>query len=75
MAKVITFLVWLIILIFISFAVASFCAGFYILLLPLTVCIKGLKELTDLLLKGLQFPHYCATQMMSKGSQSGYLNI
>ena len=31
------------ILLFIGFAVAGFCAGWYILILPFTVCIDGLK--------------------------------
>ena len=35
-------LVWFLILIFISFPVAGFCAGWYILILPFTVCIDGL---------------------------------
>lgn len=43
MAKIIMFLLWLMVLIFIGFAVATFCAGFYIILLPLTVCIEDLK--------------------------------
>ncbi|KAG8229521.1 hypothetical protein J437_LFUL004927 [Ladona fulva] len=56
---------WLLVLIFISFFVAGFCAGWYILILPLTVCIEGLTPLTDLLLKCVQLPHYCAQAMMS----------
>jgi len=58
-------LIWFIVLIFISFFVAGFCAGWYILLLPLTVCIGGLSGLTDTLLTGVQFPKICAENMMS----------
>ncbi|KAF0298698.1 hypothetical protein FJT64_003951 [Amphibalanus amphitrite] len=36
-------LIWLAILVFISFVLAGFCAGWYIILLPLTVCIGGLS--------------------------------
>ena len=35
--------VWFLLLWFIGWPIAGFCAGFYILLLPLTVCIEGLK--------------------------------
>ena len=35
-------LVWFLILIFVAFPVAGFCAGWYILILPFTVCIDGL---------------------------------
>lgn len=37
------FVIWLLILIFISFEVAGFCAGFYIIILPITVCIPDLS--------------------------------
>ena len=40
-------LVWLLILFFIAFPVAGFCAGWYILILPLTVCIDGLTVSTE----------------------------
>jgi hypothetical protein len=36
-------IVWLLILIFISFEVAGICASFYIILLPITVCIPDLS--------------------------------
>ena len=36
-------ILWLLILWFIGWPVAGFCAGFYILFLPFTVCIEGLK--------------------------------
>lgn len=43
MSNFIKGLIWLIILVFISLPVASFCSGFYILLLPLTACVNDLK--------------------------------
>ncbi|KAF2886300.1 hypothetical protein ILUMI_19874 [Ignelater luminosus] len=58
-------ILWLLILIFISFFVAGFCAFWYIILHPLSVCIPPLKGLTDILLAGIQFPHHCAEKMMS----------
>ncbi len=35
-------IIWFIVLIFIGFPVAGFCAGWYILIVPFTVCIDGL---------------------------------
>ncbi|KAK9700363.1 hypothetical protein QE152_g31293 [Popillia japonica] len=58
-------ILWFLILIIISFFVAGFCAGWYILIHPLSVCINPLTGLADLLLSGVQFPHYCAEKMMS----------
>ena len=40
--------VWCLVLWFIGWPIAGFCAGFYILLLPFTVCIDGLKVTTFL---------------------------
>jgi hypothetical protein len=45
------FIIWLLILIFISFEVAGFCAFFYILILPITVCIPDISV-------GKKFPTY-----------------
>jgi hypothetical protein len=63
-SSVLWFIIWLLILIFISFHVAGFCAFFYIFVLPFTVCIPDISAFTDLMLKGVQFPHYCAKAMM-----------
>ncbi|CAG9767402.1 unnamed protein product [Ceutorhynchus assimilis] len=68
MANVVFSIIWLLILIFISFFVAGFCAGFYILIFALTVCLPPLSGLSDILLQGVQFPHYCADKMMTGGS-------
>ena len=35
-------IIWFLILIFLGFPVAGFCAGWYILIMPFTVCIEGL---------------------------------
>lgn len=43
MGNVLFSIIWLLVLIFIGFAVAGFAAGFYILFLPFTVCISGLS--------------------------------
>ncbi|GAB0093125.1 uncharacterized protein DMENIID0001_081890 [Sergentomyia squamirostris] len=65
------FVIWLLILIFIAFFVAAFCAGWYILVYPLTVCIPALSPISDLLLQGAQFTHYCAKAMMECRSLFG----
>ncbi|CAG9121042.1 hypothetical protein JYU34_004577 [Plutella xylostella] len=64
MANVLFSIIWLIILIFIAFWIAGIAAGFYILILPFTVCIEPLSGLTDFLLQVVQFPKYCAEAMM-----------
>ncbi|KAJ8986198.1 hypothetical protein NQ317_005672 [Molorchus minor] len=70
MANVLNSIIWLLILFFISFFVAGFCAGFYIIVHPLSVCIPPLAGFGDLLLSGVQFPHYCAEKMVTGGSFS-----
>ncbi len=41
----VVFVVWLMILLFGAFPVSGFCAGWYILINPFTVCIDGLTVL------------------------------
>ena len=57
--------IWFLLLIFIGFPVAGFCAGWYILIMPFTVCIEGLtvracqvarQHLVDCLSFVLMFP-------------------
>merc|ERR1711874_111117 len=55
---------WFLGLLFIGWPVAGFCAGWYILILPFAVCIDGLNGICDILLKGVQCPHFCAKHMM-----------
>ncbi|KAJ0177779.1 hypothetical protein K1T71_006652 [Dendrolimus kikuchii] len=64
MGNVIFSIIWLIVLIFVAFWVAMFAAGFYIVILPFTVCIEPLTGLTDFLLSVVQFPKYCAQAMV-----------
>ncbi|XP_053606015.1 uncharacterized protein LOC128672720 [Plodia interpunctella] len=64
MGNVLFSVIWLIILIFISIWIAGIAAGFYIILIPFTVCIEPLSGLTDFLLTVIQFPKYCAQCMM-----------
>jgi hypothetical protein len=39
--KILFSILWLILLIFIAFPIAGFCAGWYILFQPFSVCIEG----------------------------------
>ena len=55
-------IIWLLILIFISFEVAGFCAFFYIILLPITVCIPELSvcgQIANYYLLSLLLHHAC----------------
>ncbi|KAG5889972.1 hypothetical protein JTB14_020260 [Gonioctena quinquepunctata] len=65
MANILNSILWLLVLIFISFWIAGICAGFYIIVHPLSVCIPPLSGLSDFLLTVVQFPHHCAQKMMS----------
>ncbi|CAK1579330.1 unnamed protein product [Parnassius mnemosyne] len=64
MGNVIFSLIWLLVLIFVAFWIAGIAAGFYIIILPFTVCIEALSGLTDFLLSVVQFPKYCAQAMV-----------
>lgn len=65
MANIVQAIIWFLILIFIAiFLVAPICASLYILIHPLSVCIEPLTGISDALLQGIQFPHYCAKKMV-----------
>lgn len=57
-------LFWLVVLIILSLPVAGFCAVVYIIVSIFTPCIKPLKDLEDLLLRGVNFPHTCSQNMV-----------
>ncbi|XP_027218340.1 uncharacterized protein [Penaeus vannamei] len=58
---------WLIVLIFLGFWLAGFCAFLYIIFNIFAACIEGLNPVCDILLKGIQFTGTCA-QCMVKGT-------
>ena len=62
--NIVNSILWFLILWFLSLWVAAFCAQFYILLYCLAACIDCLREPCDLLLKGIQWPHTCARNMI-----------
>ncbi|XP_035890705.1 uncharacterized protein LOC118502540 [Anopheles stephensi] len=64
MANVLWSIIWLIVLLVVGFFVAFFCAGWYVVVHPLTVCVPDIAVVSDFLLKGAQFTHYCVKCMM-----------
>lgn len=68
MANLLWSIIWLIVMIIVGFWVAFFCAGWYVLVYPLTVCIPDVAVVSDFLLKGAQFVHYCAKNMVEGNS-------
>jgi len=63
-------LIWLILLLFIGWPIAGFCAGFYVLCLPFEVCISPLKDINELLYKGVKLPWEMANRL--KEGRSGW---
>jgi len=61
-------LVWLLILLFVAPFIAGFCAVFYIVCYTIEACIPQVKEISDLFLKGVQFPHICVKNMLAGSS-------
>ncbi|XP_054287154.1 uncharacterized protein LOC129003001 [Macrosteles quadrilineatus] len=61
-------LFWLLVLIFLSFWVASICFPFYVIVSVLVPCIPGLKSVSDLLLAGVMFPFKCSDNMVNRRS-------
>lgn len=57
---------WGFILVLLSFEIAFICAFWYIIFLPFTICAESLTGLTDIFLRGIQLPHFCADNMIHK---------
>jgi hypothetical protein len=51
-------------LMFVAFPISGFSAGWYILLNPFTLIFDSLNPVTDGLLRGVHFTHFCAKHMM-----------
>lgn len=56
-------LLWLLLLLFVSFPVASLSFMLFMLVGPLAGCCKGLEPLADLLVGGVRWPQTCAKNM------------
>ncbi|XP_047477228.1 uncharacterized protein LOC134779195 [Penaeus indicus] len=61
---------WLLLLVFAALWVAGFCAWWYIMLIPFTVCLPPLAAVTDVLLRGTQLTYFCAKNMMERNNFS-----
>jgi len=57
-------MVWMSMLMFVAFPVSGICAAWYIMINPLTTITDNLNGVTDALLRGAQFTHFCAKHMM-----------
>ncbi|ROT85743.1 hypothetical protein C7M84_007748 [Penaeus vannamei] len=60
--------IWLLLLVFAALWVAGFCAWWYIMLIPFTVCLPPLAAVTDVLLRGTQLTYFCAKNMMDRNN-------
>ncbi|XP_064106511.1 uncharacterized protein LOC135215578 isoform X2 [Macrobrachium nipponense] len=56
--------IWLLLLLLAGIWVAGFCAWWYIMLIPFTVCFQPLAAVTDILLRGTQLTYFCTKNMM-----------
>ena len=63
-------IIWLILLLLIGWPIGFFCAGWYVCCLPFEVCIDPLKQLNELLHKGVKLPWEMAQRL--KEGRSGW---
>ncbi|XP_063233364.1 uncharacterized protein LOC134537065 [Bacillus rossius redtenbacheri] len=61
-------LFWLLILVFLSWWVASFCFVPYVIVSIFTPCVSGLKPLEEILLAGVTFPAKCSDNFVNRRS-------
>ncbi|KAL3272406.1 hypothetical protein HHI36_013882 [Cryptolaemus montrouzieri] len=64
MKKVIEGLFWTFVLVFFAFGIAGFCSPFYIVVYFFEAFVPDIQPLSDILLQGLQLPHYCAKRVL-----------
>ncbi|KAK7864560.1 hypothetical protein R5R35_007329 [Gryllus longicercus] len=67
-AEVFNVIFWFVVLILISWWIASFCFVPYLIVSVLVPCIKDLKGLQDILLAGITFPHKCSDNLVNRRS-------
>ncbi|CAL4144064.1 unnamed protein product, partial [Meganyctiphanes norvegica] len=61
-------IIWGVLLFLAAMWVAGFCAWWYIMLLPFIVCIPQAAFVTEVLLRGVQLPYFCAWNMMNQNT-------
>lgn len=59
-------LLWILILVFVGWPIGQFCAGWYVLLSPFSVCISFLECIIEILKKGLDVPKMCAEKCVAQ---------
>jgi len=57
-------IIWFLVLWFLAWPIGFFAAGWYVCLSPFEACIDAIKSITELLMKGVQFPLEVAKHMM-----------
>ncbi|PSN43763.1 hypothetical protein C0J52_06397, partial [Blattella germanica] len=63
---------WLLILLLFSWWIAALCFFPFVLVSVLTPCIDGFKNVHDLLLAGVMFPHKCSDNMVHRRSYDSF---
>lgn len=58
-------IIWLVLLFVAAIWIAGFCAWWYIMLIPFTVCFEPFAAVTDILLRGIQLTYFCTKNMMA----------
>ena len=57
---------WFLLLIFIAWPVAFFCAGWYVFLSPFSACIEACVPLIELLERGMKLALTCAQNLVAQ---------
>jgi hypothetical protein len=63
---------WLLVLIILSWWVAALCFFPFLVFSVLTPCIGGFKNVYELLLSGVMFPHKCSDNMVHRRSYDSF---
>jgi len=56
-------IIWFIVLLFIGWPISAFCATWYVCCLPFEVCIDPIKQLNEMLFKGVKLCYEVAVHM------------
>lgn len=64
-ARILWVIVWLLLLIFVTFWVASFAAFWYILIAALVPCVPPLKGVIDILHRAVLLPYFCSDNIVN----------
>jgi len=62
--KIVWGIVWFLILWFLGFWISSLFCFLYVLVSVFAACIPGMEDLSQMLLKGIQFAGFCSKMMV-----------